>query len=262
MGVRTQLVGSVLVIHLDRPEKRNAIDRDMAEGIDEAIEQMESDDAIRAGVLTGVGPVFCAGTDLLDSRDKRTARGGEYGLLRRDRGTPLIAAVNGLALGGGFEIVLACDLIVASETAEFGLPETRRGLAATGGALFRASRSLPYHVAMEMLLTGRRITAARAWALGLATEVVAADALLDAALDLAGEIVRGGPEGTEQTLRAVRGWDGRDDALGWWMTGRVKSAVAAHPDAAEGKAAFVERRDPAWAVPRPIDIADFETEQR
>ncbi|GIL34124.1 enoyl-CoA hydratase-related protein [Phycicoccus sp. DTK01] len=256
MGVRTERRGQTLVIWLDRPEKRNAMSREMAEGLERAIEEMESDDGIRAGVLTGAGPVFCAGTDLKDPRDKRTERGGEYGLLRRDRGTPLIAAVNGPALGGGFEIVLACDLIVMSEAATFGLPETRRGLAATGGGLFRAPTSLPYHVALEMMLTGRAVTAARAYALGLAAEVVPADEVLPAAMRLADEIALGGPSGTAETLRAVRGFVGRDDHLGWWMTARAKDAVVAHPDAAEGRAAFAERRTPQWVytsalVPSP-----------
>lgn len=252
MVVRTVVHGPVLVITLDRPEKRNAIDRDMALGIDEAIEVMESNPSIRVGVLTGAGPAFSAGTDLHDPRDKRTARGGEYGLLRRERSTPLIAAVNGHALGGGLEIVLACDVIVMSEAAELGLPETQRGLAATGGALFRAPRSLPYHVALEMLLTGRRIDARRAFALGLASEVVPQPEVLPAALRLAADVARGGPAGTAETLKAVRTFVGRDDALGWSLTGHVKHVVAAHPDALEGRAAFAERRDPRWAAEEPV----------
>src|SRR5690606_7351796 len=129
--------------------------------------------------------VFCAGTDMSDRRDKRTARGGEYGLLRRERTKPLIAVVDGAALGGGFEIVLACDMVVASDRAQFGLPETRRGLVATGGGLFRAARALPQHIAAEMLLTGLRLDAHRAFALGLVNRVLPSAGLTAGALELA-----------------------------------------------------------------------------
>src|SRR3712207_3436178 len=144
----------------------------MALAIEEALDELEADPSLRAGVLTAEGPVFCAGTDLKDSAEKRTERGGEYGLLRRERSKPLVAAVDGPAVGGGFEVVLACDLVVASTRATFSLPETLRGVVATGGALFRGPRSLPYHVAVELLLTGAVLAAERAWSLGLVNRLV------------------------------------------------------------------------------------------
>lgn len=247
-------VGFAHIICLNRPEKRNAMNLEMAMALDESIESLESSPTARVGILMGNGPVFCAGTDVTDMRDKRTVRGGEYGLLRRERTKPLIAAVDGLVLGGGFEIVMACDLIVASTRAEFGFPETRRGLVATGGALFRAPRSLPYHVAAEMLLTGRTIDAQRAYSLGLASAVVEPDELEGAALDLAADITRGGPRGTAETLTALRAFAGQDDALGWWMTARAKRAILDDPESAEGRAAFIERRPPSW------DVADAPAE--
>lgn len=246
MTVTYEADGAVMVIRLDRPDKRNAIDREMAEGLDRAVDALESDARVRAGLLVASGPVFCAGTDMGDPRDKRTERGGEYGLLRRERTKPLIAVVDGPALGGGFEIVLACDLIVTSERASFGLPETRRGLAATGGALFRAPRSLPFHVAAELLLTGRELDAERAYALGLSNLLVPAGDVVARARQLAADVARGGPVATAETLAALRGFAGRDDQLGWWMTGRVKDAVLAGPEADEGRAAFRERRGPSW----------------
>ncbi|MFC7787487.1 enoyl-CoA hydratase-related protein [Microbacterium sp. MAHUQ-60] len=251
MTVRTERVGSVLIIQLDRPQKRNAIDLDMAVALDAAIEELEAGDDLRVGLLTASGSVFCAGTDMSDRRDKRTARGGEYGLLRRERTKPLIAVVDGAALGGGFEIVLACDMVVASDRAQFGLPETRRGLVATGGGLFRAGRALPQHIAAEMLLTGLRLDAHRAFALGLVNRVLPSAGLTAGALELAKAVVHGGPHATAETLTALRGFTGQDDHLGWWVTGRAKRMVADHPEADEGRTAFFEGRLPAWVAEDP-----------
>jgi enoyl-CoA hydratase len=246
MSVTHRLVGRTMEIRMVRPEKRNAIDRQMAEGLDRALAAFESSPAARAAVLLGEGPAFCAGTDMADPSDKRTAVGGEYGLLRRERSKPLIAAVDGPALGGGFEIVLACDLIVASDRAEFGLPETQRGLVATGGGLFRASQSLPYHVAAELLLTGRRLSAHRAHQLGLVSSVVAPGAVLAAAHALADAVATAGPTATAETLVALRGLRAKDDHLGWWATARAKGVISTHPEAMEGRQAFLEGRPPRW----------------
>ena len=142
MPVHQQRTGRVLVVTIDREEKRNAIDQDVADGISVALDLLQDDPELWVGVLTGSPHVFSAGTDLRAGTSPRTVRGGEYGVIRRERSKPLVAAVEGLALGGGFEMVLACDLVVASTTAAFGLPETTRGVASSG-ALFRARRLCP-----------------------------------------------------------------------------------------------------------------------
>ncbi len=170
MPVDTETHDRVLVVTIRREEKRNAIDDELAEGISAALDRLDDDPELWVGMLTGTPTVFSAGSDLARTSggsSAATARGGEYGVIRRDRVKPLIAAVEGPALGGGFEIVLACDLVVASRTASFGLPEVKRGLVPTCGGLFRSSRALPLNVAREMLLTGDRLDPERAYALGL-----------------------------------------------------------------------------------------------
>src|SRR5438067_498750 len=155
MPVQTEARARVLVVSIRREHKRNAIDQEIADGIGAALDRLEDDPELWVGVLTGTPAVFSAGSDLAASKSRSTAtdRGGEYGVIRRDRVKPLIAAVEGPALGGGFEIVLACDLVVAARDASFGLPEVKRGLVPTCGGLFRAPRALPLNVAKEMLLT-------------------------------------------------------------------------------------------------------------
>ena len=152
---------------MQREAKRNAVDRQLADELDGALNLLDDDPELWVGVLTGTASVFSAGSDMTAAGDNVTERGGEYGIIRRVRRKPLIAAVEGPALGGGLEIVLACDLVVAATTATFGLPEVARGLVATSGALFRAARTLPVNLAREMLLTGQPIDAARAHAAGL-----------------------------------------------------------------------------------------------
>src|SRR6478752_483915 len=165
--VATTRRGQVLVVSMRREAKRNAVDRALADAIDVALNEVEDDDSIRVGVLTGTTSVFCAGSDLTSRGDYVTERGGEYGVIRRDRRKPLIAAVEGLALGGGMEIVLACDLVVAARDARFGLPEVCRSLVPTCGALFRAPQTLPVNLAREMLLTGEPMPADRMYAAGV-----------------------------------------------------------------------------------------------
>lgn len=160
MSVECARQGPILVISLQREEKRNAIDEEMALGIDGALNDLEDDDELWVGIITGTSTVFSAGTDLRVGSGPGTERGGPYGIIRRRRSKPLIAAVEGAALGGGMEIVLACDLVVASTTATFGLPEVRRGLLALYGGVFRSARSLPLNVAREIVLTGDPIDAA------------------------------------------------------------------------------------------------------
>ncbi len=247
--VLVETVGAVLVARMNREAKRNAADAALAAGIDAALNRLEDDPALRVGILTGTQTVFSAGTDMYDPGEKSTARGGEYGVVRRVRRKPLIAAVEGHAVGGGFEIVLSCDLVVASSTARFGLPETLRGLVATSGALFRAPRALPLNVATELLLTGAQLDADRAYRLGLVNEVVPPGKAVDGALRLAERICRSGPRAVAETLTALRELTGATDAEGWAATDRARSAVLTSPEADEGRRAFAEKRQPQWAPP-------------
>jgi enoyl-CoA hydratase/carnithine racemase len=147
MPVSSERRGRVLIVRLERPEKRNAMNGEMTRGLDAALNELEDDAELWVGILAGVPGVFSAGSDLRDALHNSTARGGPYGVVRRRRTKPLIAAVDGLAYGGGFEIVLACDLVVASRAATFALPEVKRGLFALYGGPFRAAHALPPNVA-------------------------------------------------------------------------------------------------------------------
>lgn len=245
--VATERRGAVLVIRLLREHKRNAVNRPMAIGLDAAMNELDDDPDLRVGVITGTPTVFSAGTDMFDPADKTTPRGGEYGMIRRRRDRPLIAAVEGPALGGGFEIALSCDLVVAAEDARFGLPETRRGLVATSGALFRAPRALPRNVATELLLTGDDLTATRGAELGFVNRLCAPGTALPVAIELADRICRSSPAASAATLTALGELTAVADAAGWEATARARAAVLASPDAEEGRRAFAERRPASWA---------------
>lgn len=244
----TEIHGPIKVIRLQRVAKRNAIDREMAEAIEAALNHLEDDPALRVGIVTGSAAVFSAGTDLASAADLLMPRGGEYGVIRRIRDKPLVAAVEGLALGGGMEIVLACDLVVASSTASFGLPESRRGLVATCGGLFRTLRALPPNVARELLLAGRYLDAERAHQFGLVNELVPPGEALSRALNLAADVCLSAPDATRATLHAMREVVAVEEAQGWLATERALAQVLDGTDAAEGITAFLERRAPAWVV--------------
>lgn len=246
MSVIQEQHGRILLIRLDRENKRNAIDRTMAEGIDEALNRLDDDPALWAGIITGTTTIFSAGTDLSAGADLRTERGGEYGIIRRQRSTPLIAAVEGPALGGGFEIALACDALIASRTASFGLPETRRGLVATSGALFRAARALPPNIARELLISGRTLDSDRAYQLGLVNEVADAGCALERAMALAEDICLSSPMSVRESLRALRTLTVDEDALGWQATERAIEVFLESDDMKEGISAFFEKRPPQW----------------
>ena len=191
MTVSSDRHGRVLVVRIERPEKRNAIDGPTAQGIDAALNGFQDDPGLWVAVLTGTPEVFCAGTDIVAGPGEPTPRGGPYGIIRRRHAKPVVAAVEGLALGGGFEIAMACDLVVASAAASFGLPETRRGLVANSGALARAMRCLPLNVARELLLTGARLDARRAHEIGFVNRLAEPGTAVEVALELAEEILRG-----------------------------------------------------------------------
>jgi enoyl-CoA hydratase len=172
--VRVESDGDVLVITIDRPEARNAVNLTVAEGIAAALDRLDSDAELRVGILTGAGGTFCAGMDLkafVAGERPYVAERGFAGIVQGPPRKPIIAAVEGWALAGGFEIALACDLIVAARDARFGIPEVKRGLVAAGGALIRLPRRIPYHVAMELALTGDPVGAERAYELGIASRL-------------------------------------------------------------------------------------------
>lgn len=255
-AVHTERRDHVLLVTLDRPEARNAVNGEVSTLLGQALHDADTDPEIRVVVLTGSGEKsFSAGADL-----KAISRGedifpaenrewGFAGMMQHPVSVPVIAAVNGTALGGGCEIALASDLVVAAEHALFGLPEVRRGLIAAAGGAFRLPAQLPHRVAMEMLLTGEPISAERALELHLVNRVVPADELLDAALELAGVIAANAPLSVQATKRVALGVsDGArpgEDAL-WEHSDAEMMTVMSSEDAAEGPMAFAEKRAPEW----------------
>jgi enoyl-CoA hydratase/carnithine racemase len=246
MPVTTEVRGRVLLIRLDRDAKLNAMDHEMTLGLDAAMNRLEDDDALWVGVLAGQGRAFSAGSDLADPDRNHTERGGPYGLIRRERRKPLIAAVDGIAYGGGFEMVLACDLVVASTRARFALPEVKRGLLALYGGVFRGARALPLNLAREMVLTGEPISADRAHALGLVNRLCAEGQALDEALALADSICANSPVAVRESLGVVNRANDASDALAWQLSTEAATRVRSSDDSREGIAAFLEKRAPAW----------------
>jgi enoyl-CoA hydratase len=249
--VRLEIDAGVAVVTIDRPEARNAIDRAAAEGIEAAIDRLEDDDDLWVGVLTGAPPVFCAGADLrvIEAEgigQTATARGGFGGLVRRTRATPLIAAVNGPALAGGFELVLACDLVVAAHGARFGLPEVGRALIAGAGGLVRLPVTVPRNVAMEMVLTGEPIDSATAARLGLVNQLADADDVLDAAVALAERVCAGAPLAVQRSRQVLLTTIEQGPDAAWEASVEGLAAMADTEDFAEGPRAFLEKRSPIW----------------
>jgi enoyl-CoA hydratase/carnithine racemase len=248
MPIREEVHGRTLIIHLDREAKRNAINVEMTEGISAALDRLDDDNTLWSGVITGSTTVFCAGTDLKDGAGVGTERGGEYGIIRRKRVKPLVAAVEGFCMGGGLEIALACDLIVASTTAQLALPESRRGLVATSGALFRAIRALPPNVAKQLLITGSGLTAQRAYDLGLVNVISEPGQALSDALTLTDDINQSGPVAVRATLAAIAEQYEAGDTAGWQATDRAQTTILASADMREGINAFFDRRPPQWTA--------------
>lgn len=245
----------VLLVRLNRPEARNAVDAEVTLGLGTALAEAEADTEIRAVVLTGTGETFCAGADLRAiSRGESlnppgTEAWGFAGMVTHPVSVPVIAAVNGTALGGGTELVLAADLAVAADTARFGLPEVRRGLMAAAGGAFRLPEQLPRKVAMHLLLTGEPIDAATALRWGLVNDVVPAAEVLDAALALAETIAGNAPLSVRATKRValgIRDGDVPDEAAAWAASDAELLALMLSADAMEGPLAFTEKRPPRW----------------
>ncbi|MEO3799257.1 crotonase/enoyl-CoA hydratase family protein [Nonomuraea sp. B1E8] len=241
--------GNVAILTINRPKARNAVNGAVARGIAAALDELDARPEISAYVLTGAGGTFCAGMDLKGflSGDFPVVEGrGFGGLTESPPKKPLVAAVEGYALAGGFEMALACDVIVASSAATFGLPEPKRGLVAGAGGIMRLPRRIPYHVAMEIALTGDHYPASRLYELGLVNRVTEPGAALEGALELAGKIAGNAPlalAATKQVIIESQDWP-REEMFK--KQGAIINPVFGSKDAMEGAAAFAEKRAPRW----------------
>lgn len=248
--IKVDVEDGIQIITINRPDARNAINLEAAQAMAAALDELDARDDVRIGVLTGSSNTFSSGMDL-----KAFAASGERplipgrgfaGLNEAPPRKPLIAAVEGYALAGGFEMALACDLIVAARNASFGLPEVKRGLVAGSGGMLRLPRRLPYHIAMEIILTGDMFPAERAHAYGLVNRLTEPGQALDGALDLARAIVRNGPLAVQTAKRIVA------EATDWVQAGMFdrQRPLIAHiftsADAKEGATAFAQKREPVW----------------
>jgi crotonobetainyl-CoA hydratase len=257
-AVLTERLGPVLVVTLNRPLASNAVNLAVSVALGAALEAAECNTDVRAVIVTGAGEhAFCAGADLkalargeiLSPEDPEQGAWGFAGYVSHHISKPTIAAVNGLAFGGGTEIALASDLIVAADTASFGLPEVKRGIFAAAGGVFRLPRQLPKKIAMEMILTGEPISAARAFELGLVNRVVPAGELMHTALALARAVCANAPLAVQASKRIANGiLDGGVslEASSWEQSRSEGAALMRSADAQEGPRAFAEKRTPVW----------------
>ncbi len=247
--VLTERRGSVLLITLNRPEVRNAVNAALAAGVAGALDELDADDGLSAGVLTGSGGFFCAGMDLGAFVKGESAWFGDRGfagITQRASRKPLIAAIEGFAVAGGMEIALSCDLIVAAKGAKMGIPEAKRSLVAAGGALLRMPRRMPYHVVMELALTGDVLPAERFHDFGLVNRIAEPGAAVDTALELAASLAKNGPLALIATKRILQEqFDWSSEEM-WEKQGAISGPVFASEDAKEGSSAFKEKRDPVW----------------
>ncbi|GLW10470.1 enoyl CoA dehydratase/isomerase [Microtetraspora sp. NBRC 13810] len=247
--VLVEVDGAVAVITINRPQSRNAVNGAVARGIVAAVDELEERADVSVYVLTGAGGTFSSGMDLKGflSGDLPVVRGrGFGGLVESPPKKPMVAAVEGYALAGGFEMVLSCDVVVASQEAKFGLPEPRRGLVAGAGGVMRLPRRIPYHVAMEIALTGDHFSAARLYELGLVNRITPAGEALTGALDLARRIGANAPLALAATKRViVESADWSIDEM-FARQAEIVNPVFSSKDAMEGAAAFAEKRTPRW----------------
>jgi enoyl-CoA hydratase len=248
-AVLTECSDGIAVITINRPEARNAINGEVARGLAAAVEEFDGSGDVRVLILTGAGGTFSAGMDLkgfLAGESPNVEGRGFGGIAERPPAKPVIAAVEGYALAGGFEIALSCDLIVASEAARFGLPEVRRGLVAGAGGLLRLPRRVPYHLAMEIALTGEHFTAERLRQAGLVSSVVGVGEALAGARELAARVAQGAPLAVTASKRVIV--ESADWASGeaFARQGEVIGPVFVSADAMEGAAAFAQKRAPVW----------------
>lgn len=250
MTVRFEVTDGIALLTIDRPERRNAIDLPTAEALSAALTEMDDRDDVVVGVISGNGPVFSAGMDL-----KVIAAGGPrpivpgrgaFGIVENPPAKPLIAAVEGAALAGGFEIALACDLIVSADNASFGLPEVKRGLAAAAGGAVRLPQRVPYSHAMRMILTGEPISAQRAYELGLVVELTPPGGALAAAKALAAAIAVNAPLAVRTSKQVVNLVQGKPFDEAFEAQRPLMQRIRESADALEGAKAFAEKREPKW----------------
>ena len=246
--VLTQVEDGILIITINRPEAKNAMTKAASEAIAVALDRLDAEDDLRVGILTGAGGTFCSGMDLkgfLKGESPSVPGRGFGGLTEKGPAKPLIAAVEGYALAGGMELMIACDLIVANDKAKFGIPEAKRGLAAAAGGLMKLPDLIPPKVAMELALTGDFIDTARAYELGLVNRVTSGDAL-SAAKELAAAITANGPLAVRVSKQII------EESRGWPLDKRYEEQAKLLPqvfmseDAREGSLAFAEKRAPNW----------------
>jgi enoyl-CoA hydratase len=248
-AILTEERDGILIITINRPDARNAVNGDVANGMAEALDRLDAEDDLRVGIVTGAGGYFSAGMDLkafVQGQSPYAGDRGFAGITQRAAKKPLIAAVEGFALAGGFEIALSCDLIVASREARFGIPEVKRSLVAAAGALLRLPKRIPYHLAMELALTGEPISAERAHEIGIVNRLAEPGSALDAAIELANKIVKNAPlalMASKEILENAIDWT---EAEGWAKQGEISGPVFSSEDAREGATAFAEKREPVW----------------
>lgn len=247
-AVVTEKKDGILLIRLNRPEAKNCVNDALAQGIDDALTELENEDDLLVGVITGEGGVFCTGFDLkgyLKGETGTTDR-GFGGITRKQTEKPLIAAIEGYAVAGGMEIMLSCDLVVAADNAKFGIPEPKRGLVAAAGALIKLPKKIPYQSAMHLALTGDMIDAQRAYNLGLVCELSEPGHALDKAIALAKVLIENAPLAVKISRAIVKQGAELDEQAGWQLQDELGLPVLDTADAREGATAFAERRAPVW----------------
>jgi enoyl-CoA hydratase len=248
-AVLTERRGNVLLVTINRPEVRNAVNAAVAAGIAGALEELDSDEELSVGILTGAGGFFCAGMDLgafVKGESPWFGDRGFAGIAQRASRKPLIAAIEGFAVAGGMEIALACDLIVAAEGAKLGIPEAKRSLVAAGGALLRLPRRMPYHIVMELALTGDLMPAERFNEFGVVNRLAKPGTAVDVAIELAERLAKSGPLAVIASKRILQEQYDWSAAEMWEKQGAISGPVFASEDSKEGAAAFKEKRDPVW----------------
>ena len=248
-AVLTEADDGVLLITLNRPDARNAVNAALAAGVAEALDRLDDDDDLKVGILTGAGKGFSAGMDLkafVAGESAFVEHRGFAGIVQRPPLKPLIAAIEGFAMAGGLEIALACDLIVAARNARLGIPEVKRSLVAAGGALLRLPRRMPYNLAMEMALTGDPISAERGAEVGLVNRVTEPGEAVAGARELAASIAANGPLALMASKRILVEAPAWSEAELWQRQGDISGPVFGSEDAREGATAFAEKRDPVW----------------
>jgi len=248
-AVLTERRGGVLLITINRPEVRNAVNGAVAEGIANALEELDADADLSVGILTGAGGYFCAGMDLgafVTGERPWFGDRGFAGITQRAARKPLIAAIEGFAVAGGMEIAISCDMVVAAKGAKMGIPESKRSLVAAGGALLRLPRRMPYHVVMELALTGDPMPAERFHEFGIVNRLADPGSAVEVALELAAAIAKNGPlslAASKQIIQEQQDWTIEDM---WAKQGEIAGSVMVSEDAREGASAFKEKREPVW----------------